>query len=399
MRPTRVTFFINSLEQGGAERQLAELLTRLDRARFEPSLVLCIERDQLGYKLPVSGVRYLHAPMFPTPSSVAQLARELEGLGTELLHTYMGWENIFGRVAARRARVRAVVGSVRCTQLPKKHVLGEALTHGMADAIIVNSVGIRDELVRRARIPAHRIDVVENGVDLERFVPLSPDAVARERRLWGMDGKRVLVMPGRICDQKNQKEVLRALVLLKHAGELPEDVRVVFAGRGSPPIYGEALRAYATLSGLGGQVEFAGIVKQIEKLVAAADGMLLPSNYEGLPNAVVESMACGVPVIVSDAANTDKLVTDGTEGVVCDDNRAPGIARALRRFFELGEAERRRMGERGHAHATSRFAVSRMVARTVDVYDRVLGLRPDGNKVAEPERTNGASKNGARGAY
>jgi len=383
----RVTFFINSLEQGGAERQLAELLTRLDRTVFEPSLIVCIARDQLGYKLPVDRIRCLDAPMFPTPRSVLALERELRLLKTDILHTYMGWENIFGRIAARRAKVRAIVSSVRCTQLPRKHIIGEALTHKMADAIIVNSVGIRDELARRARVSSERIDVVENGVDLQRFVPLSETAKLRERKLWSMDGRRVLVMPGRICDQKNQKSVLRALVKLKHAGELPEDVRVLFAGRGSPPWYGEALRAYSTLSGLGRQVEFVGIVKQVEKLVAAADGMLLPSNYEGLPNAVIESMACAVPVIVSDAANTDSLVTDGKEGLVCDDNQAAGIAHALRRFFALTPEQLSAMGQAGNQHATARFAVARMVARTVDVYARVLGGLP---RPEERKKPNGA---------
>ncbi len=380
----RVTFFINSLEQGGAERQLAELMCRLDLQRYEPSLITCIERDQLGYKLPVDRVRHLHAPMFPSPLSVQKLTRELRDLGTDVVHTYMGWENIFGRVAARLAGVRAVVSSVRCTRLPRKHVIGERITHGMADALIVNSVGIRDELVRRAGIAADRIDVIENGVDLARFRPLDAATVARERRIWGMDGRRTLVVPGRICEQKNQLEILRALHRLERAGELPPDVRVLFAGRGSPPIYGEALRAYATLWGLGAHVEFLGIVKQIEKLVGAADGMLLASNYEGLPNAVIESMACATPVIVSDAANTDRLVTDGTEGVVCDENRASGIARALKRFFALSREERAAMGQAGHLHATARFGVARMARRTMDVYERVLAAR---GVVASPARS------------
>ena len=371
----RVTYFINSLEQGGAERQLAELIRHLDTDRYEPSLILCVARDQLGYRLPVGRVRHLNAPMFPTPVSVQRLAQELRELKSDVVHTYMGWENIFGRVAARLAGVRAVISSVRCTQLPSKHVLGERLTHTMVDALIVNSVGIRDELVRRANIPASRIDVIENGVDLSRFVPLDAAAVARERRIWGMDGRRVLVVPGRICEQKNQIEILRALARLKREGELPRDVRVFFAGRGSPPFYGEMLRTYGTVAGLGPHVEFLGIVKQVEKLVGAADGMLLPSNYEGLPNAVIESMSCATPVIVSDAANTDRLVTDGVEGLVCDRNDGAGIARALKRFFALEKGERRAMGQAGHEHASARFAVSRMAGRTMDVYERVLAER------------------------
>ncbi|CAN5538627.1 glycosyltransferase [soil metagenome] len=317
-------------------------------------------------------VRYLHAPMFPTPMSVQKLATELRDLKSDIVHTYMGWENIFGRVAARMAGVRGVIGSVRCTELPRKHVLGERLTHAMADAIICNSVGIRDELVRRAGMSADRIDVIENGVDFTRFHPLDDATIARERNVWGMNGKRVLVVPGRVSEQKNQLEILRALAELKQMGELPPDVRVYFAGRGSPPWYGEMLRVYATAFGLGTHVDFLGIVKQVERLVGASDAMLLPSNYEGLPNAVIEAMSCSTMAIVSDAANTDALVTDGVEGLVCDSKGASGIARALRRFFALTASERKTMGAHGHAHASARFAVSRMARRTMDVYERIL---------------------------
>jgi glycosyltransferase involved in cell wall biosynthesis len=376
-RPVRVTYFINSLEQGGAERQMAELIRHLDRTRFEPALVLCNATDQLGYALPIAEgrVRHLNAPMFPGPVSVAALARALRELETDVLHSYMGWENIFGRVAARMAGVRAAIGSVRCTELPRKHVLGERLTHSMADAVIVNSVGIRDELVRRAGIPASRIDVIENGVDFGRFRPLDPATIARERNVWGMKDKRVLVVPGRISEQKNQLAILRALALLAKAGELPPDVRVYFAGRGSPPWYGELVRTWATASGIGTHVDFLGIVTRVERLVGAADAMLLPSNYEGLPNAVIEAMSCGVPVIVSPAANTDRLVTDGVEGLTVEGREPAAIARALQRFFALSPEELRAMGGRGHAHAAERFAVARMARRTMDVYERVLSAR------------------------
>ncbi len=374
MRRVRLTYFINSLEQGGAERQLAELMSGIDLATYEPSLVVCIARDQLGYKLPVDRIHCLDARMFPSIASVQHLARILEDLDTELLHTTMGWENVFGRVAARLARVPRIVSSVRCTELPRKHVLGERMTHRMADAIIVNSIGIRDELARRAHVESNRIDVIENGVDLVRFAPLDDASRARERRAWGMNGRRVLVMPGRVCAQKNQLEVLRALADMNRRGALPADVKIIFAGRGSPPVYADALRTYASFMSLSSHVEFVGVVKPIEKLVAAADGVLLPSKWEGLPNAVVESMACGVPVLVSPAANADSLVHDGREGFVCERATADSIARMLERFIALDDTNRRAMGTAGRAHATSRFPVKRMVERTMGVYARVLGM-------------------------
>jgi glycosyltransferase involved in cell wall biosynthesis len=375
VRRVRLTYFINSLEQGGAERQLAELICGVDQDLYEPSLVVCIARDQLGYRLPVERVHCLDAPMFPSFASVQHLSSLLGRLETELLHTTMGWENVFGRVAARMARVPAVVSSVRCTELPRKHVLGERFTHRMADAIIVNSTGIRDELARRAGVEAGRIDVIENGVDLERFAPLEGEALARERRFWGMNGRRVLVVPGRICAQKNQRGVLRALADMQRRRTLPADAKIVFAGRGSPPVYAEALRTYAALVGLGAFVDFLGVVGPIERLVGAADGVLLASRWEGLPNAVVEGMACGVPVVVSPAANVDGLVEDGREGVVCEGTDAATIARALERFFALPPADRAAMGRAGRAHATRRFAVRRMIEQTSAVYERVLSRR------------------------
>jgi glycosyltransferase involved in cell wall biosynthesis len=370
-----LTYFINSLEQGGAERQLAELVSGIDRAIYDPSLVVCIARDQLGYSLPVSQRRCLDAPMFPTIASVQRLARILEELGTELLHTTMGWENVFGRVAARMARVPSIVSSVRCTEIPRKHILGERFTHRMADAIIVNSIGIRDELARRAHVEAARIDVIENGVDLARFTPLEHVARERERASWNMIERRVLVVPGRLCAQKNHLEVLRALVDMNRRGTLPHDAKIIFAGRGSPPVYADALRTYASFMGLSSHVAFVGVVKPIERLVAAADGVLLPSRWEGLPNAVVESMACATPVLVSPAANADALVRDEREGLVCDDATAPAIARMLEKFFLLDESRRRAMGDAGRAHAVARFPVNRMIERTMGVYTRVLDSR------------------------
>jgi glycosyltransferase involved in cell wall biosynthesis len=373
-RRIKVTYFINSLEQGGAERQLAELMTGLDANQFEASLVLCNGTDQLGYKIPADRIRVLDAPMFPTPVSVARLVDVLRELQPDVFHSYMGWENIFGRIAARRAGVRAVVSSVRCTRLPSKHVVGEALTHRMSDAIIVNSVGIRDELVQRARVAAGAIDVVENGVDLARFRPLADQDRRAVRAAWAMDGRRVLVVPGRICAQKNQWAIVQALVLLKQRGKLPHDSKVIFAGRDNHLSYGPRVRALVAWHGLGERVVFAGVVHRIEALVGASDGVLLPSCFEGLPNAVIEAMAVGVPVMVSPAANTDGLVENGVSGIVLEGTSPEAIAQGLESFFEASTVTRSAMAAKGMERTRQRFAMNRMVGRTLAVYTKALKL-------------------------
>lgn len=369
----KVLFFISSLEQGGAERQMMELMRGLDPARFEPKLVLCHRINHLGYALPGGEPYSIDATFGPTPGSFARLVRVVRELRPDVIHSYMGYENLFARLAGRYTGIGKVVASVRCTRMPRRDVFYERSTHGLIDALICNSVGIRDELHERAGIPLADIDVIENGVDQARFHPVEADERASVRREWKLEGRRALVVPGRVSEQKNQVAIVKALSAMKRAGTLPADLTVIFAGRGSPPLYGEYVRRVADAAALGDALRFAGIVTSIEKLVAAADGVLLPSHYEGLPNAVIESMSCATAPIVSPAANTDALVEDGVTGLVCRGTEPEDVTAALRRFLALSDEERREMGARAYAVAKERFAVRRMVDRTVEVYARVLG--------------------------
>ncbi len=369
--PVRVTYFINSFVQGGAERQLAELIKGLDRARFTPSLIVCERNDQLGEALDLAAMHSLDDALFPTPWGVARLARALREQRPDLVHTVKGLENALGRVVARAVGVPRVVASVRCPRLTAAQRVGEALTRGYGDVTIVNSVGIRRELVAIG-FRESEVALVENGADLARFVPLDADRRAAVRREWAAGDGPLWVMPGRLSPEKNQRAVIGALAALDARGALPPGLRVVFAGRDSLLVYGRSVKAAARLRGLSSRCVFAGHVARVEALVAASDLVLLPSHYEGLPNAVIEAMACGVPVLVTPEANADALVSDGVEGVVAASPSAGDVARAMGRFLALDAAARAAMGAAGNAHATRRFTRARMVESTQAVYARLL---------------------------
>lgn len=367
MPPIRVTVMINSLTQGGAERQALELIRGLDRERFTPSLLTCTAVDQLNYDLQGVELRRISSVV-----AVQELRAALNGLGTEILHTYMGLPNLVGRWVGHRAGVR-VVSSVRNTQLPRRYIWSDRWTHRWGDALIVNSVGIRDELVRRAKVPPHAIDVIENGVDVERFVPLSEDTIARERSMWGFDGRIVIVFPARLSRQKNHIGLFRAIARLKSSGRWPARALVVLAGRSSPPWVGPMVHGMAASLGLGPrEVEFAGVVRAVETLVGISDATILPSHHEGLPNVVLESMACGVPVIVSPPANVDRLIRHTVEGLETASTEPEALADGLEQLFSMSERERREMGERGRSRAESHYSVARMIDRTMQVYERLM---------------------------
>ena len=98
---------------------------------------------------------------------------------------------------------------------------------------------------------------------------------------------------------------------------------------------------------------------------------MLPSLWEGLPNAVLEALACGLPAVVSHAANIDGIVTEGA-GFEVPTFAHDALAEALARITALSDGERRAMGERGRAHIADNFSAPRVLAEMVDLYDHLL---------------------------
>jgi glycosyltransferase involved in cell wall biosynthesis len=219
-------------------------------------------------------------------------------------------------------------------------------------------VGIRDAVV------------IENGVDARRFAPLDAGARTSARRRFGMSGP-TLVVPGRIAAQKNQLVVVRAVARLRSDGAWPDGAKVLLAGRveAHTRYVARVDRAIRQLR-LEQVVMRMDPVRDAESLLGAADATLLPSRFEGMPNVVLESLACATPVILSPAANVDELIHDGVTGFEALPT-VTGVTDAMRRFFATRADARCKLGEAGRRRTLARFSVERMVAGTCAVYDRV----------------------------
>ena len=369
----RVLYFVGSFEQGGTERQVAELIRHLPGDRYEAHLAVCHSADQLGYALPVASRTVLRAPHGPEPVTLVRLVRLVRRLAPDIVHAFHDPQNTYARLAVWIAGQGKTIGSLRSTRLPRRTLRRERITSRLGSAVIVNSSSIRDEL-SAAKAGAERVHVVHNGVDSERFRPLSETERRRERQRFGMDGT-TFVVPARIARQKNQLAVVRAVAELAARGQWPHAARVILAGRSEPAgHYARRVRASARAAGLSELVRVCDPVVDVEMLLGAADAVLLPSHYEGLPNAVLEALACGTPCIVSGAANADDLVSHGRTGLVLPDASSASIASAMRALLRDGGALRAAaMAER--EGFVERFAVGRMVADTCAVYERALASR------------------------
>ena len=192
---------------------------------------------------------------------------------------------------------------------------------GRAAGMITVARALKDDLVS-VGIPAERIDVLRNGVDLQLFRPIDREA---ERRKLGLT-RTTLLSVGHLVPRKAHDLVIQAL------RRLP-DMDVIIIGEGPERA---ALGALAQGSGVGDRVRFSGALAQQElrNYYGAADALVLASSREGWANVLLESMACGTPVVATDVGGSREVVAAPESGVLIAERTPEALAGAVRRLFE-----------------------------------------------------------------
>ncbi|MGC9529789.1 MAG: glycosyltransferase family 4 protein [Candidatus Bipolaricaulaceae bacterium] len=239
-----------------------------------------------------------------------------------------------------------------------------------ADGYIAVSRFLAAALARRYRVPAGRIEVVYNGVDVARFSPQVKGEVIRER--FGLGERRVVLYLGRLTRYKGAHYLLQAAPQVLQA--VP-DAHFLVAGSLRNDVLD--LPGLANRLGIADRVTFAGFVpdEEVPALYRAADVFCYPSLWEGFGLTPAEAQACGVPVVGFRCTAVPEVVRHGETGLLVDPGHVPGLARAL---AELLADPRRRaaMGEAGRAHVAAHFRWDLAAEATEAVYRRALTRGP-----------------------
>jgi glycosyltransferase involved in cell wall biosynthesis len=374
-KPYKVLLFIPHLQQGGAERQILELMRRLP-SHYAPTLCLYGADDaaRMHYRdyLPPGEPAHNLGVDEMGPVGLSRLVKLLRKEQPTILHSYRDKANLWARLASLAAPVPVVLTSVRNRYQGPLYGAAEFMLQRTSDRVLTNSRGVEEELVNWSRVSPQRIQVINNFVDLDGFHPPSADERAAARAHYGFGDELVLILPGRLAMQKHQLGLGVALAALRRAGRLPANVKIVLAGRRRDKIYSRVVPIGMNLLGLEDHIMYFEPVENMLRLYHAADALVMPSLFEGMPNAVLEAHACGLPAIVSYAANRDGIVVDGTSGFEVATLDPLGLAEAIARLIEASDDARRAMGAAGRAHVAERFHPDRILDETIALYDGLL---------------------------
>jgi len=364
----RVAYVIGELGTGGAEYQLYELARRLDRTRFRPRVLALSAGGYWADRLRDAGVE---VTAFPSRGSMdaarlASLRRALAAFRCDVLHTVLWSGNVYGRLAAIGRRIPVVIAAERnVIRRPRWQVLLERALDRVTDAYLVNAAAVRDELVRHGGLPADKITIVHNGIDLDALPPFVPDR-RTARAALGLDpARRLIAQVGRLEPQKDHATFLDAAarVAATHA-----DVDFLVVGEGR--LHDELVRRAGAL-GLDGRVRFTGVRHDVPALLAAADALALTSRWEGLPNVVIEAMATGAVPVATNVGGVRDLVTPDETGFIVPAGDPAAIAAALGAVLDDPDRAAR-MAIAGRRRVEADFTIPAMVRRTSAVYDALL---------------------------
>jgi glycosyltransferase involved in cell wall biosynthesis len=299
---------------------------------------------------------------------IRALANALRRDRVDIVHAFLYQANPYAWLAARLARTPHLVTSARnCQTLGRVRDWANRVAFRASDAIICNGGAVRDFIVERYAAPANKCVVIHNGVDLARFTPLRDARGGRRRRL--------VLGIGRLVPQKDFGLFIEAAALLRRGHA---DVSFAIVGDGPQRV---ALERHVGQAGLAGTFAFLGERQDVPDLLRDADVLWLSSQWEGLPNVVLEAAACGTPVVARDTGATREIVSHGVTGYLVSE-RDPAVFAAHTEGLLSDPALLDKMGEAARHVAEEHFSLSRMVASTEDLYRRVAAGR--GWPVTEP---------------
>lgn len=371
MPKIRILYFTISLDTdcSGPARALVNIAVNLDPERFETCFCLCgnAKVGELQDILENKGIAIHHLnTRGPLDFRVVyRLIKMLKHCKPDIIHSRLTRADFYSRLAGRLTGRPIIINNI-CSIYSKhfvsKHGIWKGrmfnwmyrMTLGPADWFVVNADGVMSDLMDKADVPQQKLRRIHNAIDVGRyFRDASVRATIRQQLCLDVNDC-VIGTVGRLHKKKGLEYLIAA------AKQLVRDApNVIFIIVGGGPERGN-LEALVRVLGLEDHIRFLGERTDVPDLLSAMDIFCFPSELEGLPNAVMEAMAAGLPVVATDIPGNNELVVNGKSGYLTPVRDSMSLSCAI---LELINDRTRSVafGQMGHKIMATRFGIGKMV--------------------------------------
>lgn len=372
-QPIRVVEILATGTNGGAQEHLYNLLSRLDPARYQASVVSLGDGSAVR-KLRKAGIPVTVIDEADDAIAVGALTAHLADVHPDVVHNHMYRAEVVGTKAVialgdaghRRPFVVSTVHSSRVRSEADREEL-RRLTPEM-DQLIAVSTAIVSKISEEGRAGAP-VQLIYNGVDLERYDHQEPCCTLRDE--YGMEpGSRLVGVVARLEPEKGHPTLLSAWpAVLRNV----PDAYLLVIGEGSQC---EPLQRLAAELRIAHRVVFTGRRDDVPAVTAALDVAVLPSYREAQGLSILEAMALSRPVVASNVGGIPEVIEDGVSGLLVEPHDADGLARAISRLL-VDHQFADMVGRAGHDVVRTRFCLAQMVAKVASIYEMgAASVRP-----------------------
>ena len=364
------------LWSGGAEERIARVLSGLDRAQFTlawagfgPVREALVERAG-------SGVQILPIPRNPTGgielSVVSRIAWSLRRFRADVVHVHNWSTSLYGIAAARLAGVPSVIYESAGRESPagpepkRLAVMHTLAPHVTTFTTVCKFLG--DEIVQNWGAPEASVRVMPTGVDVERIAKLPPREEVRDQLGLPRDARVV----GAISVLRPVKRIPDLIEAVAAVMKMHPKVHLYVAGN-ALRIEPAELRGFAEAQGLRDRVHLPGRIEDPISILPAFDVFVNCSEFEGASNAIIEAMACGLPVVGTKVGGTTELFEDGVHGLLVPPRAPAALAAALDELLSSPTLSKK-LGESGKQRARRRHTFQTMVDAYVELFESQRAL-------------------------
>ncbi len=368
VRRIAVLHFAREPVRGGTEEHMLMLLSHLDRARFRPMLAAPPRLIELLKPDLPDDIDAIPVTLGTTGGLDAAWAftRILARRHVDILHSHMFQASRLASPLGWLARVPVVIETPHVREHWRKgwikgSYLVDRLVARFVTAFIAVSEANGEYLRSEKRLPREKIFVIRNGSSIERFDPARTAPPALRAALGIDQNASVVLVLARLEPQKGHRVLLEAW---KSVVQSHPAARLVCAGDG---VLRAELEARTTALGIAASVAFVGRQSNVRDWLALANFTVLPSFYEGLPLAAIESLAAGRPVVATEVDGTGEIVVDGKTGLTVPAGDPVALAASISRMLNAPELVQA-MGHAGRQFVLKHFSCERQVEQTEALY-------------------------------
>ncbi len=364
----RLLYVITDLDVGGAENQVTQLAITLRRRGWEVRLVSMLPPKAFTAELSRGSVEISHLgmrPGIPDPRAILHLARLIRQWRPDVVHSHMVHANLLSRVTRIITPMPVLICTARSTNEGRLwRAAAYRLTDGLCELTTHVSRAGAERAVRIGAIPARKVRVIPNGIDTNRF---RPDAAARARLRdeLGLGERFVWLAVGRFAPPKDYPTMLQAFALArKHTESL-----LLIAGQG--PLQEECLQLAKELN-VAEAVHFLGVRNDIPDLMNAADAFLMSSLWEGMPTAVLEAAACGLPIVATNVGGIPEILPPEAQKYLTSPQDPRALSALMIELVNLQPQQRRELGLSNREYVKMHYSLEIIANRWENLYKEFL---------------------------